>query len=192
MSAGLSSSNPPLVHVLSLRLTPSLNAFSSHFILVFILGRSNITALFHSANEMMYTSMHAFEANALTAPIPIFFPTVGGCLYSGESVVRKVAVIDPQICQFTFEVGQIVEKLSETDFTINYFATGKTTLRTCLLLPESILMYTAIKTNMYQKCQTRDFRSLAYAVHAEKKDTLLVDPEGIINTYTITYQYLVG
>jgi hypothetical protein len=137
--------------------------------------------------------MHAFEANAFTSPIPIFFPTVGGCLYSGDFVVRKVAAIDPQFCQFTFEVGQIVEKLSETDVTINYFATGKTTIRTYLpLLPESLIPYAAIKTNVYQKCKTSDFRSLAYVVHAEKKDKLLVDPEGILNTYTVTYQYIVG
>jgi hypothetical protein len=114
-------------------------------------------------------------------------------LYSGDFVVRKVAAIDPQFCQFTFEVGQIVEKLSETDVTINYFATGKTTIRTYLpLLPENLLPYTAIKTNVYQKCKTSGFRSLAYIVHAEKKDKLLVDPEGILNTYTVTYQYIVG
>jgi hypothetical protein len=114
--------------------------------------------------------MHALEANAFTSPIPIFFPKVGGCLYIGDLVVRKVAVIDPQFCPFTFEVGQIVDKLSETDVTINYFSTGKTTIRTYLpMLPESLLTYTAIKTNVYQKCKTSDFRSLAYVVHAGKK-----------------------
>jgi hypothetical protein len=102
---------------------------------------------------MMYTSMHAFEANALTAPIPILFPTVGGCLYSGDFVVRKAAVIYPQFCQFTFEVGQIVEKLSDTDVTINFFATGETAIGTYPpLLPDSLLPYTATKTNMYKKC----------------------------------------
>jgi hypothetical protein len=33
---------------------------------------------------------------------------------------------------------------------------------------------------------------LAYIVHAENKDTLLADPEGILNTFTATYQYIVG
>jgi hypothetical protein len=52
----------------------AFNAFSSHFIVVLVLD--------HSSNEMMYTSMHAFEANAFTSPITIFFPTVGGfCHY---------------------------------------------------------------------------------------------------------------
>jgi hypothetical protein len=82
-------------------------------------------------------------------------------------VVRKVAIIDPQFCQFIFEAGQIVEKLSETDVTINYFATGETTLRTYLpLLPDILPLYTTIKTNVYQKCKTGDFRYLAYVVHA--------------------------
>jgi hypothetical protein len=100
--------------------------------------------------------MHAFEANAFTAPIPIFFPTVGCCLYSGNFVVRKVAVINPQFCQFTFEAGQIVEKLSETDITINYFATGETTLRTYLpLLSESLLLYTIWPILCMQKTRTR-------------------------------------
>jgi hypothetical protein len=62
---------------------------------------------------MMHTSMRAFKANSFTAPIPIFFPTVGYCLYNGDFVVRKAAVIDPQFCQFTFEVGQIVDKVSK-------------------------------------------------------------------------------
>jgi hypothetical protein len=107
--------------------------------------------------------MHAFEANASTAPIIILYQTVGGCLYSGDFVVRKVAVINPQFCQFTFEVGKIVEKLSEKDVTINCFTTGETTLRTYLpLLPESLLLHTTIKTNVYRQCKTSDFRSLAY------------------------------
>jgi hypothetical protein len=115
----------------------------------------------------MYTSMHAFEENAFTAPIPIFFQTVGVSLYIGDFVVSKVAIIDPQFCQFTFEVWQIVEKLSERDVTINYFATGEMILRTYdPLLPESLLLYTSIKTNMYQKCETSDFLSLSYIVHA--------------------------
>jgi hypothetical protein len=137
--------------------------------------------------------MHAFEANAFTTPIPIFFPTVSGYLYSGDLVVRNAATIDRQFSQLTFEVGQIVEKISETDVTINYFTTGETTIRIYLpLIPESLLSYTAIKKNLHQKCKTSEFRSLAYIGYAENKDKLLVTPEGILNTYTVTHQYTIG
>jgi hypothetical protein len=58
--------------------------------------------------------------------------------------------------------------------------------------PELLVPFTALKTNIYEKCKTHKFVSLAYIDHIENKAYMLVYPEGIINTYILASQYIVG
>jgi hypothetical protein len=61
-------------------------------------------------------------------------------------------------------------------------------------LPETrniIVPFTSLRTNIYQKCKTSEFQSLACVVHGNLKVELLVDPEGLLNTYVVTHQYVV-
>jgi hypothetical protein len=92
-----------------------------------------------------------------------------------------------------FKVGKIVDKMSETDITVNYFATEEQCIRAHLPgTPELPIPFTALKTDIYEKCNTHEFVSLAYINHIDNKAEMLVDPEGIINTYIVTSQYIVG
>jgi hypothetical protein len=44
--------------------------------------------------------------------------------------------------------------------------------------------------NIYQQCDMKDFTSLAYIVHGEDTSNLLIDPEGILNIYTVMHQLI--
>jgi hypothetical protein len=140
----------------------------------------------------MYTSINALEVAGLCPPVPICLPLVGGTAFlvilsSGElSLLMRFP-------HFQFKVGQIVNKRSETDITVNYFATEEQ----CMLvhlpgMPELLVPFTSLKTDIYEKCKTHGFVSLAYIDHMENKADMLVDPEGIMNTYMEASQYIVG
>jgi hypothetical protein len=71
--------------------------------------------------------------------------------------MRTVA-IDERFPQFQFKVGQIVDKISETDITVNYFATEEQCIRAHLPgTPELLIPYTVLKTDIYEKCKTHEF-----------------------------------
>jgi hypothetical protein len=54
------------------------------------------------------------------------------------------------------------------------------------------MCYIAVKTNIYQQVSTSDIYSLAYLVHANNKQKLLVDPKGLLNTFTVDRQLILG
>jgi hypothetical protein len=54
------------------------------------------------------------------------------------------------------------------------------------------MCYIAVKTNIYQQVSTSDICSLAYLVHAKNKQKLLVDPKGLLNTFTLDGQLILG
>jgi hypothetical protein len=49
-----------------------------------------------------------------------------------------------------------------------------------------------VKTNIYQQVSTSDICSLAYLVHADNNQKLLVDPKGLLNTFTVDRQLILG
>jgi hypothetical protein len=86
-----------------------------------------------------------------------------------------------------------VDKRSETDIAVNYFATEEQCIRAHLPgTPELLVPFAALKTDIYEKCKTHEFVSLAYIYHIESNSDMLVDPEGIMNTYLVASQYIVG
>jgi hypothetical protein len=54
------------------------------------------------------------------------------------------------------------------------------------------MCYIAVKTNIYQQVSTSNICSLAYLVHAENKQKLLVDPKGLLNIFTVDRQIILG
>jgi hypothetical protein len=80
----------------------------------------------------MYTSLYDFEASTLRAPVPIFIPSVGGTVYYGDMAVRQRAATNKVFSKFEFVVGQIVEKVCETDIIVNCFATREVDINTYL------------------------------------------------------------
>jgi hypothetical protein len=71
----------------------------------------------------MYTSINVLEVAGFRPPVPIFFPLVGGTVFWGDLVIRINVTVDERFPHFQFKVGQIVDKISETDITVHYFAT---------------------------------------------------------------------
>lgn len=141
----------------------------------------------------MYTSINVLEVVGFRPPVPIFLPFVGGTVFFGDFVIRRNVAVDERFPHFQFKVGQIVDKMSETDITVNYFATEEQCIHAHLPgTPELLIPFTALKTDIYEKCNTREFVSLAYVDHIENKAEMLVDPEGIMNTYIVASQYIVG
>jgi hypothetical protein len=57
---------------------------------------------------------------------------------------------------------------------------------------EEDICYIAVKTNIYQQVSTSDICSLAYLVHVDNKQKLLVDPKGLLNTFTVDRQLILG
>jgi hypothetical protein len=49
-----------------------------------------------------------------------------------------------------------------------------------------------LRTNIYQQFLTSDICSLAYLVHVDNKQKLLVDPKGLLNTFTVDMQLIRG
>jgi hypothetical protein len=117
---------------------------------------------------------------------------VGGVVYYGDMFVRQRAVTNKVFSQFEFVVGQMVEKVSDTEVIVNYFVTGEVAIKTCLPETDEIIVPCAsLRTNIYQKCKTSEFQSLAYVMHGNLKTEIFVDPEGLLNTYAVTCQYVV-
>jgi hypothetical protein len=141
----------------------------------------------------MYTSINVLEVAGFHPPVPISLPLVGGTVFLGGVVIRRPVSVDKRFPRFQFKVVQIVEKMSETDSTVNYFATEEQ----CILAhlpgtPELLIPFAALKTDIYEKCKTHEFVSLAYIDHIENKADMLVVPEGIMNIYIVANQYIVG
>jgi hypothetical protein len=60
----------------------------------------------------VYTSMHVFKACAFGSPVPTFLPSVGGSVYYGDMVVRKVPAYNNEFTSSSLLVGQVVDKVS--------------------------------------------------------------------------------
>jgi hypothetical protein len=117
----------------------------------------------------------------------------GGTVFLGDFVIRRNFAVDKRFPHFQFKVGQIVDKMSETDITVNYFATEEQCIHAHLPgTPDLLIPFTALKTDIYEKCNTHEFVSLAYFDHIENKAEMLVDPEGIMNTFIVASQNIVG
>jgi hypothetical protein len=141
----------------------------------------------------MYTSINVLEVAGFRPPFPVFLPLVGGTVFFGYFVIRRNVAVDERFPHFQFKVGHIVDKMSETDLTVNYFATDEQCIHAHLPgTPELLIPFTALKTYIYEKCNTHKFVSLAYIHHIENKTEMLVDPEAIMNTYIVGSQYIVG
>jgi hypothetical protein len=141
----------------------------------------------------MYTSINVLEVAGFRPPVPIFLPLVGGTVFLGDFVIRRTVTVDERFLHFQFKVGQIVDKMSETDMTVNYVATEEQCIRAHLPgTPELLIPFTALKIDIYEKCKTHEFVSLAYIDHVENKADVLVDPEGTMNMYIVASQYIVG
>jgi hypothetical protein len=85
-----------------------------------------------------------------------------------------------------------VDKMSETDITVNYFATEEQCIRVHLPgTPELLIPFTALKTDICEKCKTHEFVSLVNIDHIDNKADMLVDPKDIMNTYIVASQYIV-
>jgi hypothetical protein len=141
----------------------------------------------------MYTSINFLEVAGFRPPVPIFLPLVGGTVFLGDFIIRITADVDERFPHFQFKVRQIVDKMSETDITVNYFATEEQCIRAQLPgTPELLIPFTALKTDIHEKCKTHKFISLAYIDHIENKADMLVYPEGIMNTYIVASRYIVG
>jgi hypothetical protein len=140
----------------------------------------------------VYTSINALEVAGFRPPVPIFLPLVGGTVFLGDFIIRRTVTIDERFPYFQFKVGQIVDKMSEKDIIVNYLATEEQCIRAHLPgTSELLILFTALKTDIYEKCKTSEFVSLAYIDHIENKADMLVDPEGIMNTYIVASQYIV-
>jgi hypothetical protein len=140
----------------------------------------------------MYTSINALEVTGFHPPVPICLPLVGGTVFFGDFIIRRTVAVDERFPHFQFKVGQIVDKISETDITVNYLATEEQCIHARLPgTPELSIPFTALKTDIYEKCKTSKFVSLAYIDHIENKEDMLVDPEGIMTTYIVASQYTV-
>jgi hypothetical protein len=141
----------------------------------------------------MYTSINTLEVPGFRPPVPIFPPLVGGTVFLGDFIIRRTVAVDERFLHFQFKVGQIVKKMSERDITVNYVATEKICIRAHLPgTPELMVPFIALKTDIYEKCKTHEFISLAYIDPTDNKVDMLVDPEGIMNTYIVASQYIVG
>jgi hypothetical protein len=141
----------------------------------------------------MYTSINVLEVAGFRPPVPIFLPLVGGTVFLGDFVIKRTVTVDERFPHFQFKVGQIVGKSSETDITVNYFTTEEQCIPAHLPgTPELLVPFTALQTDIYEKCKTHEFLSLAYIDHIENKADMLVDPEGIMNTYKVASQYIIG
>jgi hypothetical protein len=57
---------------------------------------------------------------------------------------------------------------------------------------EEDMCYISVKTNIYQQVSTSNIFSLAYLLHADNKQKLLVDPKGLLNTFTVDRQLILG
>jgi hypothetical protein len=142
---------------------------------------------------IMYASINVLEVTVVRPPVPIFLPLVGGTVFLGDFVIRRTVAVDERLPHFQFKVVQLVDKISETYITVNYFATEEQCIRAHLPgTPELLIPFTALKTDIYEKCKTREFISLAYIDHIENKAYMLVDPEGIMNNYIVASQYIIG
>jgi hypothetical protein len=118
----------------------------------------------------MYTSINVLEVAGFRPPVPIFLPLVGGTVFLGDFIITRAVAVDERFPQFQFKVGQIVDKISETDITVNYFATEEQCIRAHLpVMPELLIPFTALKTDIYEKCNTHELVSLAYIDHIMNK-----------------------
>jgi hypothetical protein len=141
----------------------------------------------------MYTSINVLEVAGFCPPVPIFLPLVGGTVFLGDFIIRITVSVDERLPYFQFKVGQLVDKMEETDIAVNYFATEEQCIRAHLpQMPELLIPFTSLKIDIYEKCKTHEFVSLAYIDHIENKADMLVDPEGILNTFIVASQYIVG
>jgi hypothetical protein len=141
----------------------------------------------------MYTSINVLKVAGFRPPVPIFLPLVGGTVFFGDFIIRRTVTVDERFPHFQFKVVQIVEKMPDADITVNCFATEEQCIHAHLPgAPELLIPFTSLKTDIDEKCKTHTFVSLAYIDHIENKADMLVDPEGIINTYIVASQNIVG
>jgi hypothetical protein len=142
----------------------------------------------------MYLSHSAFEVAALSNPKPAWVPGVGGTLYVGYCFIVKKPITDAAMTPIPFKVGQITDATTSTELKVNWFTTGDS-IRDYAGGEnnyEEDMCYIAVKTNIYQQVSTSDICSLAYLVHADNKQKLLVDPKGLPNTFTVDRQLILG
>jgi hypothetical protein len=71
----------------------------------------------------MCTSINVLEVAGFRPPVPICFPFVRGTVFFVDFVIRRTVAVDERFLNFQFKVGKIVDKISETDITVNYVAT---------------------------------------------------------------------
>jgi hypothetical protein len=57
---------------------------------------------------------------------------------------------------------------------------------------EEDMCYISVKTSIYQQVSTSDICSLVYLVHVDNKQKLLVDPKGLLNTFTVDRELILG
>jgi hypothetical protein len=107
-------------------------------------------------------------------------------------VVKKFPANDNTFMTSSFLVEQIMDKVSDYVLTINYYITGEAYTHYLPHTEEIMVLFVAVRTNIYQQCNTHDFTSLAYIVHGEDTSNLLIDPEGIMNRCTVTLQLIVN
>jgi hypothetical protein len=97
----------------------------------------------------VYTYINVLEVAGLCPPVPIFLPLVGGTVFFGDFIIRRTVAVDERFPHFQFKVGQIVDKMSETDIIVNYFATEEQCIRAHLPgTPELLIPFTALKTDI--------------------------------------------
>jgi hypothetical protein len=77
----------------------------------------------------MYTSINILEVAGFHPPVPIFLPLVGETVFWGDFITKRTVAVDERFPYFQFKVGQIVDKMSETDITVNCFATEEQCIR---------------------------------------------------------------
>jgi hypothetical protein len=144
--------------------------------------------------DKMYLSHSALEVTALSDPKPAWVPGVGGTLYVGDGVIVNKPVNDAATTPIPFKVGQITDVTTSTELKVNWFMTGYS-IRDYVggeNNDEEDMCYIAVKTNIYQQVSTSDICSLAYLVHADNKQKLVVDPKGRLNTFTVYRQLILG
>jgi hypothetical protein len=142
----------------------------------------------------MYLSHSAFEVTDLSDPKLAWVPGVGGTLYAGDFFIVKKPVTDAAMTPIPFKVGQITDVTTSTELKVNWFMTGDS-IRDYAggeNNDEEDMCYIAVKTNIYQQVSTPDKCSLAYLVHADNNQKLLVYPNGLLNTFTIDMQLILG
>jgi hypothetical protein len=130
----------------------------------------------------------------LSDPKPSWVLGVRGSLYVGDCLIVKKPATNAAMTHIICKVGQITDVTTSTELKVNWFLTGNI-IRDYSGREnndEEDMCYIAVKTNIYQQVSTSDICSLAYLVHADNNQKLLVGPKGLLNTFTVDMQLIFG